>query len=499
MEFLFGEMDMERLAGRATVQATVEGALPLPGGRRSADTELMCYEGGVTVSRATASEGTVTVEGRVRAELICRGPAEENGGGELFSFASGAAFRYSAAVPGAKEGMPAQARARLVALELRQGVELTLEALLELECAAFEAKPMRTLAGVKGCPVEFAELPLSSLIEKDVGAGVVTLREELELPGTPGRILHARGACALREAAVNADCAALEGQLFINVLYQSETGPMSAAAQFPFQMETPLDDRPNGECFAVAEVEAVEARLLDGMDGVATVQARVGAVTRCYEARAASVPADAYLPGAAMASTRANAAFLRRGRSVSVRHAVSETIPLPEGLPAPAGAVCCSVRPLITAASATDGIACVEGILFLRGVCSTPAGELFTFPAEIPFLCETPCGDGFDRAWAEATCLSATLSVQNAAVTLHCALLVEAEPWLVVETPVVTGMEERELPPARKAMVLYYAAREETLFDVGKRFSLPREAIARANPDAREQLLEGQPLLFLAK
>lgn len=497
MEFLFGDMDMERVAATATVQATVEGALPLPGGRRLSETELMCFEGAVSVTKVTASAGAVTVEGRVRVELVCRGSAGEAEGGELFAFASGAAFRYSAAVPGAQEGMAAEARAKLVALEIRQGVELNLEALLELECTAFEAKPMRTLTGVKGCPVEFSHIPIQSVKEKALGAGVTTLREEAELKGAC-RVLSARGECAVREVSCGGDSASVEGQLFVTILYQGEQGPESTQEQFPFQMEVALDDRPAGECFAEVAVEGIEARLLEGMEGLCGIQVRMGAVIRCYEACGTTAPKDAYLPGAAMGSVKGKAAFLCRGKRRCFRHAVMETIPLTEGMPAAAGAVCCSVRPLVTGASAAEGTLMVEGVLFLRSVLRTAAGELLSFPAEIPFACDTPCGGEFDRAFGEARCLDACLSAEGDRVMLNCVLLVEATPYRLVETELVTGMEERECPPRRRAMVLYYAARGETLFDVGKRFSLPRAAIAQCNPDAAEELKEGQPLLFLS-
>ena len=68
MELQFSDLGAARLVLRATSQALVEGELPLPEGRKSA--EVLCVDGSVSVSGAAAGEGAVTVEGRVRVELI---------------------------------------------------------------------------------------------------------------------------------------------------------------------------------------------------------------------------------------------------------------------------------------------------------------------------------------------------------------------------------------------------------------------------------------------
>ena len=142
MELQFSDLGATRLVLRATSQALVEGDLPLPEGRQSA--EVLCADGGVTITGAAVNEGAVTVEGRVRVELICRD------GDEVFAFASSAAFRHSLPAPGAKEGMEAEAYATLQTLSVEQAGALTLSAVLDVECLVLREEPLRVLAGIKG-------------------------------------------------------------------------------------------------------------------------------------------------------------------------------------------------------------------------------------------------------------------------------------------------------------------------------------------------------------
>ena len=137
MEFVFADINMETLVCMPCAQADVEGELPLPEGRRASDTEALSANGTVTVSRCAAAEGAVVIEGRVRAELVCRDtsfvPEEgESAAGALFAFGSSAAFRYVMEAPGVKEGMAVSAQAAIFEMSVEQGSRLAFSSTVEL-------------------------------------------------------------------------------------------------------------------------------------------------------------------------------------------------------------------------------------------------------------------------------------------------------------------------------------------------------------------------------
>ena len=70
MEFHFGDMNIERMVARTSAQTSIEGALPLPAGRRLSDTEIVCCSASASVTKATAAEGMICVEGRLSVNVI---------------------------------------------------------------------------------------------------------------------------------------------------------------------------------------------------------------------------------------------------------------------------------------------------------------------------------------------------------------------------------------------------------------------------------------------
>ena len=74
---------------------------------------------------------------------------------------------------------------------------------------------------------------------------------------------------------------------------------------------------------------------------------------------------------------------------------------------------------------------------------------------------------------------------------------VTAQPYAVVKTHAVTGMEECAPAERPRGVVIYFAGNGETLFDVGRRFNLPRKRLLEMNPGLSETLADGQKLLLL--
>ena len=72
-----------------------------------------------------------------------------------------------------------------------------------------------------------------------------------------------------------------------------------------------------------------------------------------------------------------------------------------------------------------------------------------------------------------------------------------AQPYAVVKTHAVTGMEECAPAERPRGVVIYFAGNGETLFDVGRRFNLPRKRLLEMNPGLSETLADGQKLLLL--
>ena len=93
--------------------------------------------------------------------------------------------------------------------------------------------------------------------------------------------------------------------------------------------------------------------------------------------------------------------------------------------------------------------------------------------------------------------VSATASGAGRSVEFSYTIQISAQPYAVVKTAAVTGMEECPQEACPRGIVIYFAGEGETLFDVGRRFNLPRKRLLETNPGLSEMLADGQKLVLL--
>lgn len=502
MEFVFGDVNMETLVCMPVAQAEVEGELPLPEGKRAADAEVLSANGTVTVNRCAAAENALVIEGRVRAELVCRDAAfvaEEGGNaaGAMFAFNSSAAFRYVMEAPGAKEGMAAEAQASIVELSVAQGGRLAFSATVELAAVVTSDKPVRTLSGVRGAQAEFCNDTYASQAETLIGNEETKIREEIAARGVC-RVLNASGETSVRSVRAGGDTALIDATAYVTALVENEAGNVETfATQIPFNLEVALDEKPLGD--AVAELAVLGTELYELAPGTLCLEANLRAKVFDNCPCEAQLPTDAYVPGEALAGTYEEIALLLRGAPVKTRCSVDEKLALPEGLPPPTRVVWCAARALATNAYTECTTLTAEGIVTVRAVYEDADCGTHAFTAQLPFACEAPCAAWCCDARACAKVLCAGLTIANGCLVFSAALEVALQPFCAKTVRFVTGFEPCPPKEGRRSLILCYAGADETLFDIGRRFGLSREAILSANPNAREQLAEGERLVFIAK
>ena len=502
MEFVFADINMETLVCMPCAQADVEGELPLPEGRRASDTEALSANGTVTVSRCAAAEGAVVIEGRVRAELVCRDtsfvPEEgESAAGALFAFGSSAAFRYVMEAPGVKEGMAVSAQAAIFEMSVEQGSRLAFSSTVELCASVTSDKPIRALSSVKGAEAEFKNVRYSYLAEGMIGNEETRLREEIAARGVK-RVLCVSADVSARTVKAGGDTALIDATGFVTALVETDAGRVETfASQLPLTIEASIDERPRGD--VSAEISVLSADLYLAGEGTLCLEMTLRVKVFDICPGETMLPGDAYMPGAALESVCENADLMLRGGHVQARCPVDEKLALPEGMPQPVRVVWCAARPLVTSASADCGTLRVEGILNVRAVYEAADGVLCAFGTQLPFLCETVCPGWCCGARATAKLLCAGLTLSGGGMVFSAALEIAAMPYCPKSAIYVTGLEPCEPKSGRRSLILCYAGAGETLFDIGRRYGLSRAALQKANPNAKEELAEGDRLAFIGR
>ena len=199
-----------RLAARESAEAAIEGALPLPAGIRLGDIEPLCAAARVEAAAATAHDGRIDIEGKLKVSVIFRnavremipsGDGADNAGGDTAAaekggaFTSGAAFKYSIACDAAREGMRAEVTAYVTSCTLSAAGELMLSAVAGLDCAVYDTSPLPMLNGIDGAECEMKHECICTCTETLIGQSETDFETETALPaGTEP--LFASGECS---------------------------------------------------------------------------------------------------------------------------------------------------------------------------------------------------------------------------------------------------------------------------------------------------------------
>ena len=156
--------------------------------------------------------------------------------------------------------------------------------------------------------------------------------------------------------------------------------------------------------------------------------------------------------------------------------------------------ICACTRTAVTNVSVDGERGRIEGVLAATVVYRDDDGMKQSFTQELPLSFDTDAKG--DVLIPRIRVLEAALTGGGRTVGLTLSLSVEAEWYRRVP---VTYVAELLPAPAREAdsgMLVWFADPDESLFSVGKRFSIPLAKLRAGNPDLTEPIREGTPVLI---
>ena len=160
--------------------------------------------------------------------------------------------------------------------------------------------------------------------------------------------------------------------------------------------------------FACVNVKDIDVRPLDASSGMGLY------LSAEYLQAPLCVPSDAFIPKEAFVSVLEPTCVICRLKRKNFRWTVNETVQLPENSPSANAVICCFAMPYVTNAYVKSSVLSVEGVIFMRCALRTTSGAVLSFPAEVPFLCETQYqGQDCDSAFARVRCLSASIACND--------------------------------------------------------------------------------------
>ena len=335
------------------------------------------------------------------------------------------------------------------------------------------------------------------------GRETLTLSDNVETEGDQ-RLIDARGAVFLPEVIAGRDEVRCRGELILTLLLAREGEeaalPYTVTRRLPFEAAVPLEGiTPDCRARATAAVGAVDAVPETG--GV-RVEAQVVLSAEGMGEEPILVCRDLFLPGAAAECRFAEEVFWRpalccnRNFSISGERALAEA-GVPEGAEIVDMIADAEIRekaPDGTRFTLSGELSC--RLLTRRGGEYAVADAAFPFRVTIDAGCEDMIAD-----CRVASCrfgVTPTALRVDAELQLSFCCLAETPAQVLTEATLSpAGGEERSGDPE-----IYYPAKEETLWDVAKRYMRAPEELAAANdmtadePAAPDSLLGKKFLLI---
>lgn len=483
MELIWTDLMAERVVYCGVAQALVEGDIPQIEGRPAR--EILSATGDVALAGAETAAGAVRLSGEVRLQLICAG--EE---GSMFAFTSKAAFRHTVQIEGAEAGMPVKAMPILQAMEVKlvEG-RITLSAQVDISLRVTDRGPVQALSGMEG--VQDMEVKGQSILllrRNEVFRDVISLREEVDAADAR-YVLQSDVMACLRDVSCDGRGVEISGTLTVSALVEGTEGRLFHLTQnIPFT-ET-LDVVGGNDLRAELAIEACQVRVAEEF-GLLVIEVKLRVCLYAMDRVEMTLPQDLFSPNRPFSCEQQTLRLCADMGPLAHRHTLHETVSVPAGLPEANRVIFAAVRPVITACNVAEERLCVEGLLVTRVIFESESGGLYAFTEDIPFesCCPAP-GATEAMAAAQAT---ATASGTGRSLEMSFSIQITASLAIQRTETVVTGIRETERTPQPQGIIVYFAGTGETLYDVAKRFSVPRRALG----GPAEELAEGQRLVFL--
>ncbi len=483
MELLWKEESIDALSGRLCEKIEVEGAIPLPEGKKCGS--ILASLCRLESFACTCRDEGVCIEGTVLVSLVC----EEDG--DIYAFDSRASFSHRH-----DEGA---SHARCCCVLSDPSVKLLngtpqFSCVIEADLILLRHESLRLLSGIDGLPendLQCRETSLQSSYRVSGETIKLRLREEIALPNI-SELLSASGELQLREEGTGEG--ELSGTLSLALLCRDSDGRIFESLEHvPFRSESGLISAgmETGEC----SLTELSVRSVGEEFGILVAEAQLSVEQYRLESRSCTLPLDAYSPSLPFICGFSELEAFSDAGCRRFRSSFEQTMSVPEGLPEIAAPIYSCAQPCVTSSAVENGRLYVEGILETRLVYRNASGSIYAFSDEIPFTADAPAPDcNITQLSLQAlSCLSGTGRTLQA----QFCLCFSACFYKTEKLRAVSSISECEKTPRSSGIVILFSGAGETLFDIAKRYNSTVDSIRALQPDISEPLEEGSRILML--
>ena len=508
MKLVRGMLKAERMAQVAGAQALVEGEVSPPAMKQDME-NVLSVQANVLVSSSEVVEGKVLLEGSVSFFVVYMD--EE---GVIDGFESATSFKHGIEADLAAPGMSAEVSANIVHTEYMQldKKRVSAKAVVSLNAVLLEKTEIGAVESVLDVnDVQMLKETINVPYVAARGRSLFNIKEDVKLyQGMPlvSHIIGQTATATVKNSFIDGNKVAVEGEVKVNILYMGVDEHLAlqqAQYTLPFEHMLALES-PSGDGKVLSKADAMETYVqLAEQDNEQyfKVEMMLAVSADVLKEQSEDIIKDVYSPSIGLDPMGEEVYTRALLTNINARANLRETVSLQAGMPMIGRTLMAFATPNILSSYASDDKVYVEGVLDTSIVYVTREDIVKSFNTQVPFMVDYSAAGANESMFIEPNILVENVFANGSGddVELKYNLDGQIRVYYVNSQNVVSDIAQVEKKDIAGGITIYFADRDEKVWDVLKKFNTTIETLSKYNGEisAKDKLDEGQKILIYTK
>lgn len=491
MDGFLSEKKVKTLRGQIVTQALVEGEIQFPDGVEL--NKILNVTGEVEIKSVESQKSKVLLGGKIKLDII-----GEDKKGELVSFTSWAGLEHEIEAECADEGTLASVKTLIQSFNTNLNENsISLSVVVDIDCTVFGLEEIKGFSESE--KIDDAEVKSEFFTSYDsfkIGGESFKLRDEVRISEIAD-VIYTSGYAKIERIDSNGGEVSVEGHIHANILYKNQEN-LHGIEEYtiPFS-ETIETQRSHENVFARGRIEKITARVIGEEFELASLEAQLRLEVFATEEDNILLSVDAYSPTVPFECEYENKTLLLEKQRLEETVTINESIELSQSQSEAERILWSSAQASNISASVSDSRLILEGILTLRALYVCKEGYFNTVKEDIPYRIErniTAKDQSIIRA--EVLYADAKASTNGKNIDISFALSFDISIYEKEKVSVISKICECEQECVPHGIIICSPLKNETLFDVGKRFKISCNDLLKTDPQIADKIRDGKKIVL---
>ena len=498
-----GNINLKEKAACANTSVLLEGDVVIPDNCPDI-TEILCADAKVKVTNTDCKNQKATITGVVEFTALYM-PDAENAEIKCMSHN----FDFSTALDvNALDGaeISAKANAEHIGFTLVNSRKLSAKVMLGIKACVYQDKCYEPIIELSGDDVEKVEKKYSIYIPMSENCTQIEVNDLLTVPDDMAdiaEILKIDAWVTSGDVRVMSGKAMVQGEIHLNTLYTAadERGSISCVQHtVPFTeiVEAPGADEQSvvNISFDVLKVNSSIKGDLNGNTKIISVESVICAYVKVSKTVSQMIVDDCYFLDGATQARRENMKICEYITSENTRITSRQAVELPKNVKIKE-VISCLANPILQDAKWENGIAKITGNLVVYLIYRDEAENVRCAVTENEINWEKAIKEPCDvEAVLSMESVSANVDENTPQILANISLYMKALKSRDVSILTELDKKEDETKSTQPSLVVYFAKKGDTVWDVAKKYRTKSERIKEANGLETEKIDQGRRLLI---